>query len=105
VLGERIPEPLWNQAADLARRYGVSRTGSILRVDYYELQKRVAQQRIRNHKQTTPAMAFVELPPTVIAGECVIEFENGSGSRMRVQLKGGQLPDLLALGRSFWDAR
>lgn len=105
VLGERIPEPLWNQAADLARRYGVSRTGSALRVGYYELQKRLARQSIRNHKETASAMAFVELPPAGAAGECVIEFENASGSKMRVQLQGGQLPDLVALGRSFWDAR
>ena len=102
VLGERIPEALWRCAIDLAGRYGVSRTASALRVGYYELQKRRA-----TASHDTPAaspVAFVELPPVTV-GACLIEFENASGSRMRVQLPGGQLPDLVALGRSFWDAR
>lgn len=105
ALGERIPEPLWKCAVDLAGHYGVSRTAAALRVGYYELQKRVAQQPIRNDAQAASPLAFVELPPAVSVGECVVEFENAAGSRMRVQLKGGQLPDLVALGRSFWDAR
>jgi hypothetical protein len=105
VLGERIPESLWNHAVDLASRHGVSRTASVLSVGYRELQKRVARQPICDGEESPPPMAFVELPPAVAAGECVIEFENALGSRMRVQLKGSQLPDLVALGRSFWDAR
>ena len=51
-------------------------------------------------------MAFVdgyELPP-LAPGDCLIEFENASGRRMRVQIKGHSLPDLVGLGRSFWDA-
>jgi hypothetical protein len=99
--GERIPESLWNQAAELAGLHGVSRTASALKVGYYELQKRTGRQPGRAEPQSP--LAFVELPP-VIAGECLIEFENTSGRRMRVQIKGGQLPDLEALGRSFWDA-
>jgi hypothetical protein len=49
---------------------------------------------------------FVELPsPTLaIAGECVIELEDAAGCRMRVQVKGRDLPDVLALSRDFWNA-
>jgi len=36
--------------------------------------------------------------------ECVIEWEDVAGARMRVQLKGQNTPDVLALSRSFWDA-
>ena len=36
--------------------------------------------------------------------ECVIELEDATGSRMRVQMKGQNLPDVLALSRSFWNA-
>lgn len=102
VLGERIPEPLWRCAIDLAGRHGVSRTASALRVGYYELQKRLAT--ASNGALAASPVAFVELPPVTV-GACLIEFENASGSRMRVQIQGGQLPDLVALGRSFWDAR
>jgi hypothetical protein len=101
VRGERIPDALWNCAVDLAGRYGVSRTAAVLRVGYYELQKQVA----RCHESVPAAApaAFVELPRAASARECVIEFESASGSRMRVQFQ-GELPDLVALGRSFWDA-
>jgi hypothetical protein len=34
----------------------------------------------------------------------VIEWEDVAGARMRVHLKGQDVPDLLALSRSFWNA-
>ena len=36
--------------------------------------------------------------------ECVVELEDAAGSRMRVHVKGHNLPDVLALSRSFWNA-
>ena len=33
-VGTRIPEPLWELAVELARKYGVSRTAATLRVSY-----------------------------------------------------------------------
>ena len=39
--GREIPAELWATAADLAGRYGVSRTARALRVQYYDLRKRV----------------------------------------------------------------
>jgi hypothetical protein len=35
----------------------------------------------------------------------VIELEDGLGASMRMQLKGGELFDVLALGRSFWEGQ
>ncbi len=48
----------------------------------------------------------LELPASTLAlaGECILEFENAVGSKLRVHLKGGAIPDLVALGRSFWNA-
>ena len=37
--------------------------------------------------------------------ECVIEWENVAGARMRLELKGQNPPDVLALSRSFWDGQ
>jgi hypothetical protein len=72
-----------------------------LKLDYYSLKKRLE----RASTGATPP-AFVELPPVSLPtlSECVIELEDAVGSRMRVQLKGQDLPDLLALSRSFWNA-
>jgi hypothetical protein len=72
-----------------------------LGLDYYALKKRAES---LNHRGHRAAAAFVELPPppSTPAGECILEFENGLGARMRVHLKGHSPPDLAALGRSFW---
>jgi len=100
--GERIPKPLWISAAKLAADYGLNQTAKVLKLDYYSLKKHLD----RLNTDSGSSSPFVELPSTSIplASECVIEFEDGSGASMRVHLKGTEVPDVLALGRSFWDA-
>ena len=39
--GTRIPDELWSLAVKLANHHGVSRTASVLGLDYYSLKKRV----------------------------------------------------------------
>ena len=108
-LGTRIPESLWQAALELAARHGVSKTALVLRVDYYALKKRLdaATPPRRADRSGASAPPFVELPPApfATAGACVIEFENVSGEKLRIELPGGQVPDLAALSRSFWEAR
>jgi hypothetical protein len=101
AVGARIPERLWTLAVKLADAHGLNRTASSLRLDYYTLKRRVESK----NSQTRPAIpAFVELssPPVAAPRECVIEFEDHSGATMRVHLRGCEVPDLVALGRSFW---
>ena len=56
--------------------------------------------------------AFLELAPSAIhecvaapAGpcQCMVEWEDAAGAKMRVELKGAPMPDLAALSRSFWN--
>lgn len=98
---ERIPESLWNSAVKMAAKYGLNPTARVLKLDYYSLKKRVDE-----HSSLSPSSAFVELSssPLSTSKECVIEWEDARGSRMRVELKGQNAPDLLALSRSFWNA-
>ena len=100
--GERIPDQLWKSAAKLAADCGLNQTAKVLKLDYYSLKRQVDQQ----VPETAPTAAFIELPsaPVVHANECIIEFEDGAGASMRMHLKGTDIPDLLALGRSFWNA-
>ena len=104
-----LPESLWAQAVKLAGRYGVSRTARVLGVGYYSLKDRV-------EKATVPAGAgsparseatFLELAvsPHRGAGECILEWEDAGGGKMRVHLQGVEVPDLVALSRSFWEGR
>jgi hypothetical protein len=104
VRGTPIPQPLWTLAANLAATYGVCKTASTLKLDYYSLQRRL------NENMAPAVLArgrrpdFLELPASTLAapGECIIDFENSAGAKMRIHLKGVAVPDLAALGRSFW---
>ena len=48
---------------------------------------------------------FVELPALAhtASGECILELENATGVKLRVQWKGVVMPDLTALTRGFWN--
>ena len=99
--GARIPDKLWSLAVKLVDGHGLNRTASVLGLDYYSLKKRVEA---RHSDSTSVSPAFLELSPLPVAAprECVIEFEDGLGASLRVHLRGGDAPDLVALGRSFW---
>ena len=100
-VGARIPEKLWSLAVTLAEAHGLSRPASALKVDYHSLKNRVAG---RNGDSSSLAPAFIELsPPPLVpsASECVIELEDGFGARMRVHLRGCEIPDLAVLCQSF----
>ena len=99
--GERIPAPLWKSAAKMAAKYGLNLTARTLKLDYYSLKKRVDAT-----SGAIPSATFVELPSSTLPApsECVIEWEDDAGARMRVHVKSQNLPDVLALSRSFWNA-
>jgi hypothetical protein len=126
--GTRIPDVLWSLAVKLADHHGVSRTASVLGLDYYSLKKRVAAgnssvtsvpstfvEGSASSDSASARPAFIELsssslqgvPSMGVSNECVVEFEDGAGARLRVHLRGSDAPDLVAcglvaLGRSFW---
>ena len=103
-VGARIPDQLWALAVKLADAHGLSRTASTLKLDYHGLKKRVAA---KTPDSASGRGAFIELsaPSLAPSGECVVEFEDGSGASIRVHLRGCDAPDLVALGRSFWSGQ
>ena len=101
---EPMPEPLWREAARLARRHSVARISRFIRLDYYTLKQRVESldaAGVADHEKT-PAFVELVLPPGAPVPECTIELEHPRGGRMRIQVKGAGVPDLAALSRSFW---
>src|SRR6056297_713704 len=109
-VGARIPEKLWSLAVRLADTDGLSRTASVLKLDYNALKKRVADGNpgFGSDRADSVAPRFIELSPSSLAApslahstECVVEFEDGSGARIRVCLRGCDAPDLVALCRNF----
>lgn len=97
--GARIPAPLWASAVAVARRHGVYRTARLLHLESQKLKHLMTA---ANPGPRTPAApAFVELlaPPAAGSGECTVEIEGPRGGRLRVQLRGAPVPDLVALSR------
>ena len=100
----RIPDALWAVAAKAARRFGLHPTSRALRLDYMVLKRRVGADTAgsgRSAKATAPS--FVELLPVGKGPrpECVVELEDPSGARMRIELNGIAPSDLATLTRSL----
>ena len=104
-----IPEWLWARAVKLAGKYGVSRTARVLRVGYYSLQERVERATVcspaSSPTESEPAFLELAVPSAADTGECLVEWEDPTGAKMRIQLKGAPVPDLVALSRSFWEGQ
>ena len=100
----KLPESLWDAAADLARQHGVYAVAQSLRLDYMGLKKRLGA--VANRRPDKSRPVFVELiaPPPATRGECLIEVESLAGSKMRIHLKEAAAPDWTSLLRAWRDA-
>lgn len=118
-----MPEPLWSAAVALARKHGVYRVSRDLGVTYETLKSRLtktsgaeASSKVKRARRSPPptAATFVEVkaapaipPPLERRGDVVIEVEDGSGAKMRIQfdaaagahLDVGALVDAFRVGR------
>ena len=100
---ERIPETLWSEAVEMARRYGTWTAAKVLRLDYNKLKQGAVAGKQRRALNTPTT--FVEvIPPAAAVSSCIVEMENGRGARMRIEWKGAAA-DLTALSRTFWEER
>jgi len=59
------------------------------------------------HPESPASATFLEVGPlsSAAVGECILELEDAVGAKMRVHLKGHEIPDLTALARVFWGVR
>ena len=103
----RIPKFLWTAAVKLAADFGISGTATALRLNYYDLKKHVESTAppLRRASVVEHKPVFVEWPSSALpkSGDCIIELEHATGSKMRVHLKGPHSPDLVSLSTAFWN--
>lgn len=98
--GAAMPAALWSAAIALARRHGLYTTARTLRLDYGSLKKR-----LNAASRCGSSPAFVELAPVAPLGlgPCVIELEAPQGARMRIEVTGVTVADLVTLTQRAWD--
>jgi hypothetical protein len=105
----RLPEELWNAAAEIAGRRGMGLAVRTLRLDVNNLKKRmgqpVSQAGRRPGRQKTAATApakFVEfVVPAPAAASCVVEVESALGGKLRMELKGLGTSEIAQLLQAF----
>ena len=101
----RLPEPLWAAAVKLAHEFGINRTARALRLDYNGLKKRMESSVSGDTSPVSVGPQFLQLLGSELTAvaECAIECQGARGAKIRIHLKGPQLPDLAALIGSLWD--
>ena len=89
----------------LAGDHGIHPTARALRLNYYALRKRMESAGSSPWSSRADPSTFIELLPGGVGhpSECLVEMESEEGAKMRIHLKGEEVPDLVALARSFWN--
>jgi hypothetical protein len=97
----KLPESIWEAAAELAREHGVYAVAQPLRLDYMGLKKRLGE--VANRRRGKSKPVFVELitPPPAAREECRIEFESARGGKMRIHWPVRVAPDWTGLLRAW----
>ena len=94
-----IPDELWAAAIEAARRDGVNRTATALRLDGGKLKRRMMAADGVGKRATTPSFVELIAPEAGAFAQCAIELEGRRG-RMRIELK-GTAADLASFSRAL----
>jgi len=97
-----IPPPIWQAMGRLSRVHGISPVSEALRVNYYDLKRRMnpLPKVSSNHGSKPPAFVELNVSPATGVG-CVVEVED-RGARMTLRLPAGSEADPVGLLQAFW---
>lgn len=99
----RIPDHLWQAAADLyhIRGMSINRIARGLRLNHSTLKAKISDIDAVEPPVEDASPLFIEVPPAPVLSDCVLEMENQTGVKMRMCFRGRSDPAVLALGRYF----
>jgi hypothetical protein len=100
---ESIPDELWATAVEVARKEGVSRTSTELRVEWNHLKRRMAAASEVSPKPAPPAFVELVAPRPQSLPECIIELEGRRG-KLRIQVKNASASYLAAVSRELLES-
>lgn len=90
---EPIPPELWTAAAELTRRYSITRVSRYLKLNYKDLKNKANAS--GGQQEASPTVSFVEIPwqQGQASGSdgrpaCVIEVQRHGGDRMKLSFYG-----------------
>ena len=95
----KLPESIWEGAAELARAHGVYAVAQALRLDYMGLKKRLGEVASRRPGRSKPVFVELIAPRPAAGEECLIEFESTRGGKMSIHWSVRVAPDWTALLR------
>ena len=99
--GERIPPELWALALELAGKHGVSKTSQVLHLDYYAVQRRLAEVSVEVPRPADQQFVELALPScAALSPQCRLEMRDHDGSTVRLELCGWPAPDLAIFVRT-----
>jgi hypothetical protein len=98
----RIPQGLWTAAVRCAKQHGLYLTVRTLGLDFNSLKRRVkAAAAVPAPARVVPAFVELVSPRRDSQPECVLELENRRGAKLRLEVRGSAVPDLVELVRRF----
>jgi hypothetical protein len=103
-----LPRELWAQAVALAREHGINKTARLLGLKYESLKKHLEMAPPGASDPGKARPEFMELLPREMIPssiECMIEWGEGNGDKMRMHVKGASMADLASLARGLRDGR
>lgn len=106
--GIPLPDALWAEAVDIARREGVGATARVLRVNRGRLEARMGdnpEQQLEARVAGEGGPRFVEVDTSRVClppGGTVIRWQGRDGERLEVELGAGATVDVVLLAQTFW---
>jgi hypothetical protein len=98
-----IPDELWAAAAEVARKEGINRTSTELRVEWNHLKRRMDAAAEASPKPARPAFVELIAPRIQSHPECTLELEGRRG-KLRIQLKNASASYLATLSRELLES-
>ena len=98
----RIPESLWQEAANLARTHGVSLVAVVLGLSYTALKQRTTNSSTNVAVASQATFVEVGMVPPPAGSECLVELRDSRDCRMNIRLEAGATGALVALAQAFW---
>jgi hypothetical protein len=96
------PLDLWNAASSVAKKYGVARVASELRIDYNKLKRLSKHSSPECGQQRTPDFIEVAQPCVSPLHHCEVSIQKGIPDKLHVQIRSTSSIDLATVLNAVW---